>query len=318
MSRAPGDFGSGPGVGHRPVLLEEVLSSLRVRAGGRYIDCTLGGGGHAAAVLELLGPEGRLLALDRDPTALHAWRRHDADQRCLSAHACFSQVAELAAAHGMESGVDGILADLGISSLQLDDPRRGFGFLREGPLDMRMDQEQGESVTDWMRDVPAREIEEVLVSQGGERHARRIAQAIVRVRCSAPIVRGDDLGRIIEGAVPCRENRRHPATRAFLALRRHINDEAGQLQCLLRAAPGLLAVGGRLLIISFHSLEDRLVKTWLRSLARAALPHGSLEPPPPPAARFRVVGRPVRSGLAERTANRRSRSALLRVLERTA
>ncbi len=300
--------------GHRPVLLEEVLEALDVRAAGRYVDATYGRGGHAAAVLACLGPAGRLLVLDRDPEAVAHARAHlGGDPRVRVAQGSFAALAGLVAAQGWAGRVDGILMDLGVSSPQLDDPGRGFSFLRDGPLDMRMDPAAGESAADWLNRAPEREIARVIAEYGEERHARRIARAIVRAR---PLRRTAELAEVVARAVPGREPGKHPATRTFQAIRIHVNRELEALRAGLAQAVEALAPGGRLVVISFHSLEDRIVKRFLRGEARPAPPAPGL--PPPRAPRLRLLGGPVRPGAAEVAANPRARSAVLRAAERLA
>ncbi len=298
---------------HRPVLLEEVLEVLDVRAQGRYVDATYGRGGHARAILARLGPGGRLLVLDRDPEAVaHARARLGADPRVDVAHASFARLGELLDARGWRGRVDGVLMDLGVSSPQLEDPARGFSFLREGPLDMRMDPAAGESAADWLARAPEREIARVLRDYGEERYARRIARAIVRAR---PLRTTRELAEVVAAAVPRREPGRHPATRTFQAVRIHVNRELEALRAGLEQAVEALAPGGRIAVISFHSLEDRIVKRFLRARARPASPAPGLPAPPPT---LRLLGRPRRPGEAEVAANPRARSAVLRAAERLA
>jgi len=298
---------------HRPVLLEEVLEVLDVRAQGRYVDATYGRGGHARAILARLGPEGRLLVLDRDPEAVaHARARLGADPRVDVAHASFARLGELLDGRGWRGRVDGVLMDLGVSSPQLEDPARGFSFLREGPLDMRMDPAAGESAAEWLARAPEREIARVLRDYGEERYARRIARAIVRAR---PLRTTRELAEVVAAAVPRREPGRHPATRTFQAIRIHVNRELEALRAGLEQAVEALAPGGRIAVISFHSLEDRIVKRFLRARARPAPPAPGLPAPPPT---LRLLGRPRRPGEAEVAANPRARSAVLRAAERLA
>ncbi len=298
---------------HRPVLLEEVLEVLDVRAQGRYVDATYGRGGHARAILARLGPEGRLLVLDRDPEAVaHARAQLGADPRVDVAHASFARLGELLDACGWRGRVDGVLMDLGVSSPQLEDPARGFSFLREGPLDMRMDPAAGESAAEWLARAPEREIARVLRDYGEERYARRIARAIVRAR---PLRTTRELAEVVAAAVPRREPGRHPATRTFQAIRIHVNRELEALRAGLEQAVEALAPGGRIAVISFHSLEDRIVKRFLRARARPAPPAPGLPAPPPT---LRLLGRPRRPGEAEVAANPRARSAVLRAAERLA
>lgn len=303
---------------HRAVLAEEVVDALRPCAGGRYVDATVGWGGHASAILDRVGPQGRLLAIDQDPYAVAAacerWRD---DARVSVVHGRFSTLEELVKRHGFSGGVQGILLDLGVSSPQLDEPGRGFSFLRDGPLDMRMDPTRGESAADWLARATERELAQVIRQYGEERYARSVARAIVRARAGAPLTRTGQLADIVAAAVPTREPGKHPATRTFQALRIHVNRELEELEACLPQAVAALAPAGRLAVISFHSLEDRVVKRFLRDQAR-----GDRFPPDLPVASdrlsptLRLIGRGRRAGEAEVAANPRARSAVLRVAER--
>lgn len=303
---------------HTPVLVEETLSALALEAGGYYVDATFGRGGHTARILAALGGEGRVLALDRDPQAIAAGRERFAHEvRLTLCHASFAELAALVPAHSGGRPCRGVLFDLGVSSPQLDDPARGFSFRADGPLDMRMDPTRGEPVSAWLARAGVDEIREVIATLGEERFARRVAEAIVAARRERPITRTTQLAEIVSRAVRTREPGKHPATRTFQALRMHVNDELGQLERGLEAAADVLAVGGRLAVITFHSLEDRMVKRFMQSasrvdpeLARLPVIPASAEP------RFRIVGRKSRPGAAERASNPRSRSAMLRVMER--
>ncbi len=307
---------------HAPVLLKEVLAALNIRPDGIYLDGTFGRGGHAAAVLERLGPNGRLLATDKDPEAVAAARRRFAeDERFIIVRGSYTMLAEEAAQRGWSGKVDGILLDLGVSSPQLDDAARGFSFRAEGPLDMRMDPESGESATDWLARASDREIADVLKEYGDERYAKRIARAIVRTREEeGPIRTTARLADVVAKAHPRWERDRHPATRSFQAIRIHVNRELEELETVLGQTVELLAPAGRLAVISFHSLEDRRVKRFMRDEAsgRDELPPDF----PVPASHFepklKVIGKPVRAGKVELESNPRARSAVLRVAERTA
>jgi 16S rRNA (cytosine1402-N4)-methyltransferase len=305
---------------HAPVLLREALEALAVRAAGSYLDATLGRGGHSAAILERLGEAGRLLALDRDPEAIRAGqRRFIGDPRVHIVRGNFAELGAIAGRAGFADGFDGILLDLGVSSPQLDDPARGFSFLRDGPLDMRMDPGTGASAADWLAAVSERELARVLFEYGEERHARRIARAVCVARAEAPIRTTGRLAAVIAGAVPGREPGKHPATRSFQAIRIFINDELGALDGALEQSLDLLKPGGRLCVISFHSLEDRRVKRFMRTHAQAAEPwRGLPEIPPQARPKLRLVGKAVRAGEAEIAANPRARSAVLRAAERLA
>lgn len=303
---------------HEPVLLAEVLEGLGVRDDGVYLDATYGRGGHSAAILERLGSAGRLLAIDRDPEAVVAARqRFGGDARFSIAQGSFGRLREVAAEAGFERQFDGILLDLGVSSPQLDDPERGFSFLRDGPLDMRMDPGAGVSAADWLATASEREIAHVIRTLGEERFARRIARAVLDARAEAPILRTGQLAEVVARAVPTREKGQHPATRSFQAIRLFINRELEALAAGLEQAVERLAPAGRLCVIAFHSLEDRIVKRYLRNQSRVAPVFAGL-PEIPPHARPRLarLRRPVRPSAAEIARNPRARSAILRVAER--
>jgi 16S rRNA (cytosine1402-N4)-methyltransferase len=305
------------------VLVEETLSALAPVAGGYYVDATFGRGGHTARLLAALGGEGRVLALDQDREAIAAGHRRFADEvRLTLVHAAFADLATLVPAHAPKTehgpaSPRGVLFDLGVSSPQLDDPARGFSFRADGPLDMRMDATRGEPVSAWLARAGVDEIREVIATLGEERFARRVAEAIVRARAERPIARTLQLAEIVARAVRTREPGKHPATRTFQALRMFINDELGQLERGLAAAADLLAIGGRLVVITFHSLEDRIVKRFMQSRSRVD-PELARLPMIPDSAQptLRIVGRKARPGVAERSDNPRSRSAMLRVAER--
>ncbi|HKK02627.1 MAG TPA: 16S rRNA (cytosine(1402)-N(4))-methyltransferase RsmH [Gammaproteobacteria bacterium] len=305
---------------HAPVLLEEALEGLAIRAAGHYLDATLGRGGHAAAILERLGGAGRLLVVDRDPEAIRAGeRRFFGDRRVSIVRGNFSELERIAREAGFEAGFDGMLLDVGVSSPQLDDPARGFSFMREGPLDMRMDPDSGSSAAQWLAHATERDIVRVLRDYGEERHARRIARAIVAAREAEPIETTRRLAEVIAGAVPGREPGKHPATRSFQAIRIFINDELAELDAALEASLVLLKPGGRLCVISFHSLEDRRVKRFMRRQAETTEPwRGLPEVPAHARPKMALVGKARRAGEAEVAANPRARSAVLRAAERVA
>jgi len=305
---------------HAPVLLEEALEGLAIRAAGHYLDATLGRGGHAAAILERLGGAGRLLVVDRDPEAIRAGeRRFFGDRRVSIVRGNFSELERIAREAGFEAGFDGMLLDVGVSSPQLDDPARGFSFMREGPLDMRMDPDSGSSAAQWLAHATERDIVRVLRDYGEERHARRIARAIVAARAAEPIETTRRLAEVIAGAVPGREPGKHPATRSFQAIRIFINDELAELDAALEASLVLLKPGGRLCVISFHSLEDRRVKRFMRRQAETTEPwRGLPEVPAHARPKMALVGKARRAGEAEVAANPRARSAVLRAAERVA
>jgi 16S rRNA (cytosine1402-N4)-methyltransferase len=304
---------------HVPVLVEEVLEGLALRADGLYVDGTFGRGGHTARMLDALGPNGAVLALDRDPAAIEAGQQRFGDESRLTlVHAEFAELARVVAAHARGREVLGVLLDLGVSSPQLDQPERGFSFAKDGPLDMRMDPLHGESAAAWLARVDERELARVIYELGEERFSRRIAATIVAARAEAPIERTSQLAAIVQRAVRTRDGK-HPATRTFQAIRMFINDELGQLRTALEAAYAVLAPGGRLAVISFHSLEDRMVKQFIRSKSTVDPVFAGL-PVIPPSARpvMREVGRKRRATEAEIARNPRSRSAVLRVAEKLA
>jgi 16S rRNA (cytosine1402-N4)-methyltransferase len=305
---------------HAPVLLEEVLAGLAIRPGGRYCDATFGRGGHSAAILGALGPAGRLVAIDRDPDAIAAGRRgFEGEPRLTLVRGSFGALEERVRAAGIEGELDGVLMDLGVSSPQLDEAGRGFSFMQDGPLDMRMDNEAGQGAAQWLAKAGERDIADVLHTLGEERYARRIARALVAARAEAPIVRTRQLADIVAAAVPTREPGKHPATRTFQAIRIHVNRELEELESALPQAVRLLAAGGRLCVISFHSLEDRIVKRFIRREEQGDPVYAGLpEIPPHARPRLRRVGAAVRPGAAELAANPRARSAVLRVAERIA
>lgn len=301
---------------HIPVMLGEAVEGLAVQAGGRYLDGTFGRGGHARAVLSRLGPDGRLLLMDRDPQAIATAQAEFAgDPRVSIRHANFSTMAEWGETAG---GLDGILLDLGVSSPQLDEAARGFSFMADAPLDMRMDTTQGESATDFLAHASEKDIADVLWIYGEERFSRKIARAIVEDRVENPITRTGQLAALIERLIGRREPGKHPATRSFQALRIRVNGELDALDQGLNAALDLLKVGGRLSIISFHSLEDRAVKLFIRD--HSGRVQGSRRGPPVAAAPARLasVGKAQFPSEEELSVNPRSRSAVLRVAEKLA
>lgn len=304
---------------HDTVLLREAVAALVTDDDGYYVDATFGRGGHSRALLERLGPRGRVLAVDRDPAAAAAGAALAAqDARLECVHAAFSALPVLLAERGI-SAVDGILLDLGVSSPQLDDAGRGFSFRHDGPLDMRMDTTRGATAAEWLRGAAQEEITQVLRDYGEERFARRIAAAIVRARAGAPIDSTGRLAAIVSEANPRWEKHKHPATRAFQAIRIRVNGELDELRALLDGALALLALGGRLVVISFHSLEDRLVKRFMRDLARGeTLPAGVPVRDQERRRPLRLVGKAVRPGAADVAANPRARSAIMRTAERVA
>ncbi|MET0984638.1 MAG: 16S rRNA (cytosine(1402)-N(4))-methyltransferase RsmH [Steroidobacteraceae bacterium] len=305
---------------HTPVLLDEVLDGLAIRPDGRYIDATFGRGGHSAAVLARLSAQGELLAIDRDSSAVTAAReRFGADSRFTVIHGSFSQLEQLVAQSGRGAGWDGVLLDLGVSSPQLDDAARGFSFMQDGPLDMRMNTASGTTAAQWLARVPERDLERVIRDYGEERFARRIAHAIVEARRTRPLDRTLVLAEVVSAAVPRREPGKHPATRTFQAIRIHINDEFAEIEAALRATLSLLKPGGRLCVISFHSLEDTLVKRFIQQHSQDDPVYAGLPDIPEHArARLKRVGRTIHPAEAEVARNPRARSAVLRIAERRA
>jgi 16S rRNA (cytosine1402-N4)-methyltransferase len=305
---------------HTPVLLDEVLAGLEVRPDGRYCDATFGRGGHTAAILAALGPAGRVYAIDRDPEAVAAGRaRFGAEPRLTLIRGSFGRLEELVRAAGLEGELDGVLLDLGVSSPQLDEARRGFSFMQDGPLDMRMDYESGQSASQWLARASEREIVDVLRTLGEERFARRIARRILEARAVEPITRTAQLAELVAAAVPTREPGKHPATRTFQAIRIHINGELDLLESALPQSVRLLVPGGRLCVISFHSLEDRIVKRYIQREMQGDPVYAGL-PNIPAAARpkLRRIGTKVVASPAEIDRNPRARSAVLRIAERLA
>jgi 16S rRNA (cytosine1402-N4)-methyltransferase len=303
---------------HTPVLAAEAIAGLALEAGGFYVDATFGRGGHTALILQALGREGRVLAIDRDPQAIAAGRRRFADEMRLTLlHASFADLGTLVPADAHDRPCRGVLFDLGVSSPQLDDPRRGFSFRSDGPLDMRMDPTRGEPVSAWLTRAGVDEIRQVIATFGEERFARRVAQAIVAARAERALVSTGELADLVAGAVRTREPGKHPATRTFQALRMFINDELGQLERGLSAALSVLAPRGRLAAISFHSLEDRAVKSFMQRESQVD-PALKRLPVVPAAARprLKLIGRKSRPAEAELARNPRARSALLRVAEK--
>lgn len=298
---------------HRPVLLAEAVEALVTDSSGFYVDATFGRGGHTLEILNRLGPEGRLLAIDRDPEALaYGAAQFAGESRLQFWHGNF---ADLDQALVQARPVHGLLLDLGVSSPQLDDPSRGFSFSSDGPLDMRMNPQQGQSAAQWLAVADAEEIARVLWRYGEERHSRRIARAIVQARQEAPIQGTAALASIIAAAQPRSHEKKHPATRSFQAIRIHINGELDAISQALDKSINLLAPGGRLVVISFHSLEDRLVKQFMRGHARR-VGNRRLPPEAQPRPLLKLLGGARKAGEAELGENPRARSAVMRVAEK--
>ncbi len=301
---------------HVTVLLEEAVGSLAIKADGIYMDATFGRGGHSRRILSALGEKGRLVAVDRDPQAIAAGATIN-DARFQLVHRAFSEIGVAANEAGVQD-VDGILFDIGVSSPQIDEGARGFSFRHDAPLDMRMDTTQGETAAEWLARAEIRDITEVIKNYGEERFAFQIAKKVVAARVEQPIVTTAQFAALVRAAVRTREPGQDAATRSFQALRIHINQELGQLEVALPQALELLKPGGRLVVISFHSLEDRIVKNFMRGNATADdlpknLPLRADQLPKP---KLRLVGKAIKPSAAEIAANPRARSAVMRVAEK--
>lgn len=304
---------------HKPVLLEESINGLVIKPDGIYIDGTFGQGGHSQQILQRLGPDGRLLAIDKDPAAIAIAKKGPfLDSRFQIQYGSFANLETWVDQLGWRGNVDGVLLDLGVSSPQLDDAQRGFSFLREGPLDMRMNPAVGESAAEWLARAKEQEIAVILRDYGEERFARRIAGAIVRARQTHPITTTTQLAELIAKSVPSHEKHKHPATRSFQAIRIHINSELDELKSCLAQCLAILAVGGRLCVISFHSLEDRIVKRFIQQqstpteLPGLPLMENQLK------RRLKKIGSLIRASEQEIQQNVRARSARLRIAEKLA
>lgn len=302
---------------HTPVLLNETLQGLKIRSDGMYIDCTFGRGGHSRAILEQLGENGRLLAFDRDPEAIAAVDEQLLDDpRFTLMHGSYTMLEETVKRMKLIKKIDGVFLDLGVSSPQLDDASRGFSFLRDGDLDMRMDNSHGMTAAEWLNQAPVEEIANVLYEYGDERYSRRIARVIVEQRDEMLITRTMQLAHLVASAIPRKEKDKHPATRTFQAIRIFINRELEELETVLTQAMNVLAANGRLLVISFHSLEDRLVKRFMRDQSRGVdipreipVTHDVFKQ------KLTIIGKPVRCQPGEIKNNPRARSAVLRIAE---
>ncbi len=301
---------------HTTVLLDEAVSALRIRENGTYVDCTFGRGGHSRLILNTLGGKGRLIAIDRDVAAIDASDINDS--RFTLHHASMSEISQVLDDSGVEK-VDGVLADLGVSSPQLDDGQRGFSFRFDAPLDMRMDQTQGETVADWLARANEQEIGEVIWRYGEERFAKAIARKIVAARGPGRLRTTGELAKLVGETVRTREPGFNPATRTFQALRIFINQELEEVETMLPQAVSRLTVGGRLVVISFHSLEDRIVKRFMQSASRKdSLPSDlPIRANEINEATLLPVGRAVKASDAEVAINPRARSAVMRTAERT-
>lgn len=304
---------------HKTVLLDEAVNGLDIRPDGIYVDGTFGRGGHSRLILSQLGPHGRLIAIDRDPQAIEAAKSID-DPRFSIIHGPFSGLADYMAELELTGSVDGVLFDLGVSSPQLDDPERGFSFMRDGPLDMRMDPTRGRSAAQWLQSSDEDEISWVLKTFGEERFAKRIARAIVARSQSEPMTRTHELAELIREATPVRDKHKHPATRSFQAIRIYINSELEEIERALAGALTVLAPKGRLSVISFHSLEDRIVKTFIKKHSQGvSVPKGI------PLTEAEIIAKggrelksfgKMKSSQAEIDLNPRARSSVLRIAEK--
>ena len=305
---------------HQSVLLQQAVDALVTDENGFYIDGTFGRGGHSKRILEKLSGEGRLLVVDKDPEAIsEAEKLKQQDSRLIVAHCSFAQIADLADNHGVSGNVSGVLLDLGVSSPQLDEAERGFSFSKDGPLDMRMNNAEGMTAQEWLASAREEEMARVFFEYGEERFSRRIARAIAEERKQTSITGTLQLAELVKQAHPAWEKHKHPATRVFQAIRIHINNELGELEQVLSSIVDILRTGGRMVVISFHSLEDRLVKQFINREQR-----GDDFPPDMPVTqsqlnpRLKRVGKQVRADVAEVSENVRARSAVLRVAEKIA
>lgn len=307
---------------HISVLLAETLAGLAIKADGIYLDGTFGRGGHSREIIKQLGPTGRLFAIDRDPAAIAAAAPLQADTRFNITHSPFAALASIAEEQAIFGKIDGILLDLGVSSPQLDDAERGFSFMRDGPLDMRMDPTSGLSAAEWLATADVEDITFVLREYGEEKFAWRIANAIVAHRVEQPLLRTAELASLISNVVPkSAKEKKHPATRSFQAIRIYVNSELEQVNLALQGAMAALKPGGRLCVISFHSLEDRMVKQFMRRHSKAEpVPRGMplTEAQLYKAIPLKLIGKAIMPSSEELAANPRARSAVLRIAERQA
>jgi 16S rRNA (cytosine1402-N4)-methyltransferase len=302
---------------HQPVLLEEVVEALNIRADGNYLDCTFGRGGHSLAILASLSGKGCLVSLDRDPEAVAAGiERLGKDERFSIVQGNYADMERFVRVWGLEGKLDGILLDLGVSSPQLDNPERGFSFMGDGPLDMRMNPMRGVTAAEWLAEASERELTRVFWEFGEERHARRIARSIVMARQRQRLETTGQLARLIESTIGRRERKKHPATRCFQAIRIYINNELAHLAQGLEAAIRGLRPGGRLVVISFHSLEDRLVKRTVKEAARPGQVRRNVPEHPDHIPTLKAIGKAIRPSESERSVNPRARSAVMRIAEK--
>ncbi|MFT6193672.1 MAG: 16S rRNA (cytosine1402-N4)-methyltransferase [Cognaticolwellia sp.] len=306
---------------HISVLLAESISGLAIRPEGTYIDCTFGRGGHSGLILDSLGPNGRLIAIDRDLTAIDAAKKYAADKRFIIEHQGFADLQMIVDKHQLTERIDGVLLDLGVSSPQLDEAERGFSFMKDGPLDMRMDTTRGQTAAEWIAVADVEDITWVLRTFGEEKHAWRIANAIIDEREETALTRTGQLAQLIKKTAPQREMKKHPATRSFQAIRIYINSELEQIEKVLSASLSVLATDGRLVVISFHSLEDRLVKQFMKKHSQGRkVPRGLpiSEEELNKGKNLSLIGRRLKPSKDEVEENIRSRSSVLRVAQRLA
>lgn len=304
---------------HQSVLLHESIEALAIKPDGIYLDATFGRGGHSAVILQHLSDNGQLIALDRDPQAIEAAKRFADDSRFEIKHTPFSDLETITQEMGLYGKLDGVLMDLGVSSPQLDDAERGFSFMRNGPLDMRMDTTRGISAAQWLADADEEDITQVLKEFGEEKFGKRIAHAIVNQRATNPLTTTAQLAKLIDQAVPVKDKHKHPATRSFQGIRIYINSELDEVRKGLKGALSALQPGGRLAVISFHSLEDRLVKRFMREQSR-----GMQIPPGLPVTdaeidaskAMKLIGKAIKPSKQELAENVRARSSVLRVAEK--
>ena len=304
---------------HISVLLEEAVDGLAIKPDGCYIDCTFGRGGHSAVILSKLSEQGRLIAIDRDPSAIAAAEKFKDDPRFTIEHHGFAALETLVEKHQLTEKIDGVLLDLGVSSPQLDEAERGFSFMKDGPLDMRMDTTRGQTAAQWLAVADVEDITWVLRTFGEEKHAWRIANAIVDSRDESPLTRTSELAKLIKTTAPQREIKKHPATRSFQAIRMYINSELEQIETVLAASLNVLAEEGRLVVISFHSLEDRLVKQFMKKHSEGKkVPRGLpvTEEELQKGKKLALIGRRLKPSKNEVEVNVRSRSSVLRIAQR--
>ncbi|CAM4119947.1 16S rRNA (cytosine(1402)-N(4))-methyltransferase RsmH [Pseudoalteromonas byunsanensis] len=304
---------------HVSVLMAETLDALAINPQGIYIDGTFGRGGHSGQILSRLGEHGRLQAIDQDPQAIEAAKKFADDSRFSIAHSRFSNIKEVAEQAGLLGKVDGILLDIGVSSPQLDDAQRGFSFMHDGPLDMRMDPTSGRSAAQWLAEADMEDITFVIKKYGEEKFGRRIAHKIVETRVHTPITTTKQLAELVDEAVPVKDKHKHPATRTFQAIRIYINSELEEIQTALQASLEVLKPGGRLVVISFHSLEDRIVKQFIKKQSKGeVMPRGLplTDAQLKQNLTLKAVGKAIKPSAKEVAENPRARSSVLRVAEK--